>query len=53
MGLDQVIAERNDLVDGQLGSRVRVKQGRLVDIVLALGQRSQDGQFLHVDVGAS
>ena len=40
MGDDQVVAEGDDLVEGQFGGGVRVQHGGLVDKVLASAQDS-------------
>jgi hypothetical protein len=52
MGLDQVVAERHDLVNRQLGARVRIEKRGLVDRLFLLFQGGLDGQQLHIDVRA-
>ena len=49
---EQVVGQRPDLVEVELGGGVRVEHRRVVDVLGVLGQQRLHGQVLDVDVGA-
>ncbi len=52
MGFEEVIHQRPDLLQAQLGGGVRVEHGGVVDVRFGVGERGGNDEFLHVDVGA-
>ena len=52
MGGEQVVDQVPDLVEVELGRRVRIHHRGVIDVLAVLGHQRRDGQFLHVDVGA-
>ena len=50
MRCDQVIAQRDGIIDTELALRMRIHQRGLIDVVLLQGTRSFDCQQLHIDV---
>src|SRR5262245_13047510 len=50
VGRDQVVDQRPDLIEAQLGGGVRVEHRGVVDMLTLAGQRGLDGQRLYVDV---
>ena len=52
MGFDEIVAQRTDVVDGQLGGGVGVQHGGHVDVFLFQCFRCFNCQQLNVDIGA-
>ena len=51
VAVDELVHQRGDLVERQLGRRVRVEHGGALGGVARAGERRLDGERLHVDVG--
>ena len=51
-GRQQVVDQRPDLVEVELGAGVRVHHRGVIDVLAVLGHQRRDRQLLHVDVGA-
>src|SRR5512133_3576261 len=52
VGLQELIDEIVDLLQGELGGRVRVEHGRVVGMVWVAAERRLDGELLDVDARA-
>ena len=52
MRLNQVVAQALDVIDGQLGDRMRVEHRRMIDMLLLAGCRRFQRQRLGIDIGA-
>jgi len=52
VSLDELVTQRDDLIDGEFCRGVRVQHGRLIDGILAPGEGRLNGELLHVDVRA-
>src|SRR5512147_2461563 len=50
VGFDQLVYERPDLVQAELGGCVRIEHGRVIDVLALAGQGSLHDQRLHIDI---
>ena len=51
MRVEQVVTKADNIIQAEFRRRVRIQHGGVVYVLFVMGERSLNGQQLHVDIG--